>query len=145
VAVLTLAFVFPSRIQAAPDKLDVEAKAKLEVLKKRFPTIVATWVRKHSPVFSGLGEGTYQYTAKVRFIRRTSATTAKITFALEDPRELRDEDNTGGLVSIYLSYYDGLWTTTRMESVLGSRMKPYLSDEKVRRYLLLAIDEMGDK
>jgi hypothetical protein len=129
---LVLAFGFMPTVEAVSDKLDVEAAAKLSVLKKRLPTILADWNKKHSPY------GDQDYNPKLRFIRRTSPTTAKITFLMEN----KSYDAPRNLVSIYLSYCDGAWTTTRKEVEWQCSNVDWANHQL--RYLMLAIDEFDN-
>jgi hypothetical protein len=150
VAVLALAVALVPTVVAADEKLEAEAAAKLNQLKKRLPGILREWHKNYPPVREeqyGLGEPEqkpYKVTLKLRFVRRTSPTTAKITFLLETRWPELKIVNTEQLISIYLSYYDGVWTTTGMEVAGFTREVEYARDQ-VRRYLMLAIDELDEK
>jgi hypothetical protein len=133
-ASLTLMFVSPPKVRADPGQLEDEAKAKLETLKKRFPGIVAAWHEEH---------GEKDYKAKVAVFRRTGPTEAKATIRMEYTGPWNDRcpwcDN---FVSIYLRYCDGAWTTTNFTATWN--LQPEYRNRTVH-FLLLAIDELGDK
>ncbi len=135
VTTFLLVLVLVPNVMADSDKLDVEAAAKLNVLKKRLPDILTDWNKKHYPFANE------NYYPQLCFIRRPSATTAKITFLMKH----RDAgyEASGQLVSIYLNYYDGAWTTTRKEVEWKTSNVEYANDQL--HYLMLAIDEFDEK
>jgi hypothetical protein len=142
----------PSSSQGGPSplaKVDDDAGTKLEALKKRLPDMLAVWNKEHAPlgVFHYAEPTTNDYVTELRLVRRTSPTTAKITFLLVDKGNRPGAGPDECSVSIYLSYYDGLWTTTGVEGAWGyvSGNEAEKLNGKVRRHLMLAIDEIGDK
>jgi hypothetical protein len=107
------------------------AKTQLDVLKKKLPGIMAAWLKDRSYLDKN-------YQAKLRVARRTSPTTAKVTFFLEyhDPKQ-PDARKSDELVSIFLSFCDGAWTATSVKATCDLLGRD--------QFLMLAIDEAGDK
>jgi hypothetical protein len=134
-ATLSIAFAFVPKVVAGSDKLDVEAAEKLDVLKKHLPSMLEDW-NKHNYFF-----GDDKHITKLRFIRCTSPTTAKLTFVLEYKEEA--DRNSRQIVSIYLQYYDGAWTTTSKE-VEWETSNPENANRRLH-HLMLLIDEFGQK
>jgi hypothetical protein len=121
----------------APDP-DPLAKEKLEVLRKRLPRVVSDWVGNSDRY--GLVD---QETMMVKTMRRISDSESRITFEVR----VRDEklakiELHSELLTIYLRYYDGFWTTNRFEATWEAN-KTRLN--KSARFLMEAIDEcQGD-
>jgi hypothetical protein len=135
VTTFVLAVVFVPNVVAESDKLDVEAAEKLVVLKKRLPSILEDWNKSSNPF------GRTDQNASVRFIRRTSPTTAKLTFVLEHKKD--PDAYPRQIVSIYLHYFDQAWTTTSKD-VDWETSNPEHANRQLHR-LMLAIDELGQK
>jgi hypothetical protein len=80
-AALAIALAVVASVRVSASAAGEDAKAKLEILQKRLPGILATFTEKHNPV-RHLRQGG-SYSPKIRFIRMTSATTAKVTISLD--------------------------------------------------------------
>jgi hypothetical protein len=119
-------------LPASPTDARDEPLAKLEELKKRLPGIMATWLNDE------INDGK-NYQPKLRVARRTSQTTAKVTFSLEYHDSESHKVQFTELVSIYLSFCDGLWTTTEVKET-----RNFARPVEAHR-LMLAIDESGNK
>jgi hypothetical protein len=127
---LTLALLAPtvSAAPAAPDR----AKEAFRAVKAKLPEVVKKWQevhwRNHGP-------------AEVRLARQVSPTEAKVTIlfpGLDGKGQPAPAENAA--VTIYLSYYEGNWTTSRWQFFMhapGSQAEIQL--------LTLAIDELGEK
>jgi hypothetical protein len=128
-ALLALALFAP----AAPAADDTKAKETFEGLKRRLPGVVAEWAKKS-------GRWDPKREAVVELVRRLAADEAKVVIVLKGldgmgkPDPLYDD-----VVTIYLRYYDGAWTTTRYDS----SWTPTVYGNKAVRFLMLAIDKSG--
>jgi len=138
-AVVFIAPQLPAAPAPAPGR---QAKEKLEALKKRLPDLVEDWLKKR-PRDNWI---TRQWTCKpeLRLVRQVGPERAKVVifFAMFDdtgaPVPSQDV-----LLTIFLSYYDGFWTTERSE-VAGhlnekNAVRPTFSS------LMLALDEATEK
>ena len=118
-----LAFVTP----APASDPDTAARKGLEALRKRLPGVVASWAKerwhKDDPV-------------RLRLVRRVGPAEAKLTL------RMGDDPKTDQLLTIYLRFHDGLWTTTRFESTWEGRSS---FNDRAARFLMLAIDEAAEK
>ena len=117
-------------------------------MKKRLPGILERWKKDHNPLPGVKNwDGTeLSYTITIRTGRRTSPTTAKITFLMEYNSVAAPAlTEWAGIVSIYLSYFDGVWTSTGMEAAWNNGTGEAYANGLVRRYLLPTIDEMEEK
>lgn len=129
-AVLCLGmFVILARSAAPVPQRDSGAKRKFETLKKKLLPVVARWLKD---------EGAYGdrggVEPEVRLARLIAPAKAKITFRFKvtlDGERLPEDDY---FISVYLSYYDGHWTTTGNSDW---HKYPYDLDK-----LMLAIDEI---
>jgi len=78
--------------------------------------------------------------ARVELVRRVAADRAKVVIVFKGldgmgkPDPLYDD-----IVTIYLRYFDGAWTTTRYDS----SWTPTVYGNKAVRFLMLAIDKSG--
>ena len=121
-----LALVAPAPAERASDP-DLAARKGLESLRKRLPGVVAAWAKerwyKGDPV-------------RLRLVRRVGPAEAKLTL------RMGDDPKTDELLTIYLRYHDGLWTTTRFESTWEGRSS---FNDRAARFLMLGIDESGSK
>jgi hypothetical protein len=121
--VAALALLLPPAAGGPTD----DSRAKLESLRKRLPGVVAAWARerwhKGDPV-------------QLRLVRRVGPDEVKVTL------RCGDDPKTDQLLTIYLRYHDGLWTTTRFESTWEGRSS---FNDRAARFLMLAIDESASK
>ena len=127
-ALLALALFAPAT-PAAEDK----ARETFEALKRRLPGVVTEWAKKS-------GRWDPKREAVVELVRRVAADEAKVVIVFKGldgmgkPDPLYDD-----VVTIYLRYYDGAWTTTRYDS----SWTPTVYGNKAVRFLMLAIDKSG--
>jgi hypothetical protein len=91
---------------------DPKAQETFAALKQRLPGVVTEWAKKS-------GRWDPKREASVELVRRVAA----------------DDD----IVTIYLRYYDGVWTTTRYDT----SWTPTVYGNKAVRFLMLAIDKSG--
>jgi hypothetical protein len=98
----------------------------LEELKKRLPGVVAAWAKEHW----------YKDAVKVRLVRQIGPDEAKITLQCHYQPKYYE------LLTIYLRYYGGHWTTTRFDATWDAKDT---HANKAVRFLMLAIDESGGK
>jgi hypothetical protein len=140
--VLLLAFSLAGAAPA-PDP-GREAVKKLEELKKRLPEIIAAWLANEGPNFGVLDSGQSEsYKPNLRVLRRISPDRAKGVILLatfdKDGKRVGYHDE---IVTVFLTYADGCWTTERFETV-----RNYTADEDRMGWarLMLAIDEASEK
>ena len=118
---------------AAPAADDRKAQETFEALKKRLPGVVTEWAKKS-------GRWDPKREAAVELMRRVAADEAKVVIVFKGldgmgkPDPLFDD-----VVTVYLRYYDGEWTSTRYDS----SWTPTVSGNKAVRFLMLAIDKSG--
>ncbi len=128
-ALLALALFAP----AAPAADGTKARETFEALKRRLPGGVTEWATKS-------GRWDPKREATVALVRRVAADEAKVAIVFKGldgmgkPDPLFDD-----VVTIYLRYYDGAWTTTRYDS----SWTPTVYGNKAVRFLMLAIDKSG--
>jgi hypothetical protein len=143
--VLALAIVLSICLSgwAAPAPSDEQtAKAKLEALEKKLPDLLTENVDQ-SEYWAN------PYKGSVRAVRMTGPTSAKLTVRLEHFAK----NENGGVVKaprldevlvIYMSYYDGVWTTQRYEGTWTD--DTYLkANSRGVKFLMAALDEMAAK
>jgi hypothetical protein len=120
-----------------------EAVKELEKLKKRMPDIVAAWMKKEGASFVAPLPGS-SYTPELRLLRRISPDRAKgvILLAAIAATGKRNEE-CDEILSVFLSYQDGCWTTERIETV-AHRLDHWQHRLFLAR-LMLAIDEASEK
>ena len=118
---------------AAPAADERKAQETFEALKKRLPGVVTEWAKK-----SGRWDPKREPT--VELVRRVAADEAKLVIVFKGldgmgkPDPLFDD-----IVTIYLRYFDGAWTTRRYDS----SWTPTVYGNKAVRFLMLAIDKSG--
>ena len=128
-ALLTLALFAP----AAPAADDTQARETFAALKQRLPGVVTEWAKKS-------GRWDPKREAVVELVRRVAADEAKVVIVFKGldgmgkPDPLFDD-----VVTVYLRYYDGEWTSTRYDS----SWTPTVYGNKAVRFLMLAIDKSG--
>ena len=129
-----------------------DPKVKLSSLEKKLPDILARLEKdERTSLGDHVSNGYSYYKAKVRLVRRVAPDKAKITLLMEyyfvytDTKEdgPRRESRFDELVSINLSYCDGVWTTTDIDSTFTDRDTDQY--KKKLRWLMLAVDEGGGK
>ena len=131
-ALLALALC-ASAATAAPLPDERQAQETFAALKKRLPEVVTEWAKKS-------GRWDPKREAVVELVRRVAADEAKVVIVFKGldgmgkPDPLYDD-----VVTIYLRYYDGAWTTTRYDS----SWTPTVYGNKAVRFLMLAIDKSG--
>lgn len=115
----------------APDRAG-EARRKLEALKKKLPNLLKTWNKSYI--------GQPQVT--VRRLRLIGDGQAKLVIGLDERERAADTSPPNHLLTIYLTYYDGLWTATGFQlsdTILGNQT------DKAAHFLMDAIDEAAEK
>lgn len=120
----------------APDS----SKQKLAALKKKLPDLVGDWLKKEK--FTIPPGGTCK--SELRVLRRLGANRAKavILFTAFEKKGARAE-SWDLLLTVFLSYYDGCWTTETFDascrSLESKQLRPYFA------FLMMAIDEAAEK
>lgn len=115
-------------------KMDSKMKASFEGLQKKLPTLVAHWLNEETHGLVELKE----VKTEIKLARYTGSSDAKITLFLS-----LTEMNKLGVpsipyrLSLYLHYFDGQWTTTRVDC--ASKW----TEEMIS--LMLAIDRASEK
>lgn len=137
-AVLTIV----SSVDAAPAPAPGQkATERLEALKKRLPNTLGDWVKQEGSV--NWLTNNWTCTPEVRVLRRVAPERAKavILFASSDGRGVR---NWRGdvLLTVFLTYQDGCWTTERFEAVGNTDPGTFRT---TFAFLMLAIDEAAEK
>ena len=99
-----------------------------EALKKKLPGLVEGWSREHW--YAGK-------VVEVKVARRIGPAEAKVTF-LGHTSDAGDPEP----FSVYLHFYDGAWTTTRLDAGWSSTND---SNTRAVHFLMLAIDQLGGK
>ena len=128
-ALLALALFASSAVAAD----DTKARETFEALKRRLPGVVTEWATKS-------GRWDPKREGKVELARRVAADEAKVVIVFKGldgmgkPDPLYDD-----VVTIYLRYFDGAWTTTRYDT----SWTPTVYGNKAVRFLMLAIDKSG--
>jgi len=117
-------------------------KQKLETLKKRLPNTLGDWVKREGSV--NWLTNNWTCAPEVRVLRRVAPERAKavILFASSDERGVR---NWRGdvLLTVFLTYQDGCWTTERFETVVFRNADT--GGRATFALLMLAIDEAAVK
>jgi hypothetical protein len=139
--ILALALAIPSVAAVPSPSPDREARDKLEALKKRLPDIVGEWMKKEGGA-SWL-RNNWTCVPEVRVLRRVAPKGAKavIRFAASDENGVRDWRGDV-LLTIFLTYQDGCWTTERFEAVGYTDPGTFRT---IFAFLMLAIDEAAEK
>ena len=114
---------------------DRQAREKFEALKKKLPDLVAGWAKNS-------GHWYRDDPMEVKLARRTGPAEAKVTIVSHSFSMGQPNPNNDQLITIYLHYYDGAWTTTRFEASWPSS-NGY--NNSGAHFLMLAIDELGEK
>jgi hypothetical protein len=140
---LSLGWSPVGRPAPAPNE-EQRAKEKLDSLKKKLPDIVTDAVNKSQRWAS-------KFEGSVDSLRQVGPAEAKLTVRLD----ALGQDPTGTIgknpyydeiAVIYLSYYDGAWTTRHYEGswsqVVGGQANP---NHKGVRFLMAAIDRVSEK
>ena len=166
IAVLVLVCVCGGPLRAAPEANETRvAKDRLDVLKKRLPDLLVDSINKSE-------RWAMKYEATVQSLRMIGPAEAKLTIRLEalsaeHTGTLEKVPTSDEVLVIFLSYYDGNWTTKRFEATWidsdpvvvaggfgggpgagGGRVAPrssMLRNNRGARFLLAAIDEAGDR
>lgn len=156
--ILVLAFGSAARTAPAPTEEQL-AKAKLETLKKKLPETLTDAVNKSE-------RWSMKYEATVQSLRLIGPTEAKLTVRLEALS--RDQNGTlekapasDEILVIYLTFYDGAWTTRRFDGTWndvdvafaaggpagGGGRGPVrlIRNNRAAKFLLTAIDEVTEK
>jgi hypothetical protein len=139
------AFTFLAVLAALPaaDKAPSqakEAKAKLEALKKRLPAVVNAWAKEYELMFLVRVEEGYIFSVPVlKRTRATSETEAKVTIHFLRRVDEKLVGDPKGILTIFLKYYDGLWTALRFEWTFDAGYN------SAAHFLLDAIDEAAEK
>jgi hypothetical protein len=136
-ALVTLLLAAPAWHAApAPDPdPDRPAREKFEALKKKLPDLVATWPKDSGRWYSDAR-------MELKLARRTGPVEAKVTMFCQHFSQGQPDPNSDQLLTVYLHYHDGAWTTTRFE---GTWFPDNHFANRGARFLMLAIDELGEK
>lgn len=114
---------------AAPaPKPESTARKKLENLKKTVLPLVARFLKKDPDDFME---------PEVKLARLIAPAKAKITFRFKEIMHGKRDPVSDVLLSVYLSYYDGRWTTTSHSDLNGLQLDI--------NKLMLLIDEAGEE
>jgi hypothetical protein len=155
--ILVLAFGPAARTAPAPTEEQL-AKAKLDTLKKKLPETLTDAVNKSE-------RWSMKYEATVQSLRLIGPTEAKLTVRLE--AFSRDQNGTlekapvsDEILVIYLTFYDGAWTTRRFDGTWNEE-SPFAAgapgagggrgpargtrNNRAAKFLLTAIDEVTEK
>jgi hypothetical protein len=116
---------FPPEGTPAFARADDAAQEKLEAVRKRLPGAINQGFKKVA------GIGVKESDVKIELFRRLSPTEAKVTVVLAEE----------SVLTFYLRYYDGAWTTIRHEARCDGIMK---GREEALIDMALAIDEIGN-
>jgi hypothetical protein len=157
--ILVLAFTPFARTAPAPTEEQL-AKAKLETLKKKLPETLTDGVNKSE-------RWSMKYEATVQSLRLIGPTEAKLTVRLE--AFARDQNGTlekappsDEILVIYLTFYDGAWTTRRFEGTWNELDTAFAAgggpgggrgvanprgnrNNRAAKFLLAAIDDLTEK
>lgn len=126
---LAMAFTaLASPAAPAPDPSH-QAREKFEGLKKKLPAVVNRWIKDNYEKQSETIE------AQLALFRRIAPAEAKLTLRFKAILHGKHAPEFDFLVTIYLRYYDGKWTTTRC----SLKHKEILSIDD----LMLSIDDAG--
>jgi hypothetical protein len=107
-----------------------DSKSRFKALMKRLPEIVVAWAKTTCDVTIA------PEIVKVRLARIISTTDAKVTLVLEDG------GGADSVLTLYLRYYAGSWTTT---SFKGNWHNLFKGADQCALPLILAIDKGGEK
>lgn len=137
---VALLIVLPLGAAPAPDR-DRLPKQKLEALKKRLPDLVSDWLKEKGNI-TWMGRA-FTCNPELRVLRRVGPDRAKavILLAAFDDKGAPYHYNDL-LLTIFLSYSDGSWTTERSEAALRGGNSPL---GRSFTFLMLAIDEAAEK
>lgn len=124
--------ILPGAAAPVPDAAR-QRQETFETLKKKLPEAVSDVVKSDSWHICG--------DAKVRLIRRIAADEAKVTVVSEVTRDGRRWPSSDEYLTIYLRYFDGVWTTTRFDASCSTDSLV----TKTAHALMLAIDQIGEK
>jgi hypothetical protein len=156
---LILVTAFAPFARTAPAQTEEQlAKAKLETLKKKLPETLTDGVNKSE-------RWSMKYEATVQSLRLIGPTEAKLTVRLE--ASSRDQNGTlekapasDEVLVIYLTFYDGAWTTRRFEGTWNELDTVFAAggpggrgavnprgnrNNRAAKFLLAAIDDLTEK
>ena len=142
VCLIVLLIVPHADATPAPDS-GRAAKEKLEALKKKLPDILDEWMKERTHNFTGNNETSYK--PEVRVLRRVGPERAKavILLAASDGKNEDRKTCSDVLLTVYLSYHDGCWTTEQYETnSQGIDMRHF---RDAFAFLMMAIDEAAEK
>jgi len=128
-------------VDAAPAPAPgLKAKEKLRALKKRLPAVLERWVKERK-----VGHP-FTYTPVLRRVRAIGVAEAKVVVHLH----LRDDhgkvsDSAEYMLTVYLTYYDGLWTAVRFQWSYPDIHKINDNWTDAAHFLMDAIDEAAEK
>jgi hypothetical protein len=139
---LILSFGLPGEAAPTPSE-EQPAKAKLEALKKKLPDCLKEYI-DNCDVENHRWECIYK--TSVPTLRMTGPAEAKLTVRLEAFRNIGvkgvvKRPNEDAVLVIYLTYYDGVWTTRRFD---GTWSEGHFNTIGTK-FLMSAIDELNEK
>jgi len=132
VVTLMLAGLIAGRTAPVPEK-DRKVKTSFEALQKKLPTMVCDWFKNELDGWVEVKE----VKTEIKLARFTAPSDAKITVSVSLKVPEIPFDFPHPHLSFYLHYYDGHWTTTRVDC------PPKIAEAVVS--LMLAIDRAGEK
>ena len=116
-------------------------KQRLDALKKRLPALVDDWSKKRENIGWLPNQGACK--AELRVMRQVGPDRAKVVILFEAfDRTGERAVNYDVLLTVFLSYHDGFWTTERFEAL------NHVNGEALRTifaFLMLVIDEAAEK
>jgi hypothetical protein len=140
---LALLIVAPSLDAVpAPDPARLP-KQRLEALKKKLPDVVGEWLKKEHSGFRP--DQVLPHKPKVRVLHLVAAERARavILFEAYDAKG-NPHRELDALLTVFLTYYDGIWTTDKFEVVVRNG-----NDAGTLRtgfpFLMVDIDEAAEK
>jgi hypothetical protein len=136
---LLLAGYMTGKAAPAPDS-HRRMKASLEALQKKLPTSLAEVLKKALKWGDPKNE---QMRAKVELARITGPSEGRIILSI--PWEPVEGLTYTFYYIAYLHYFDGQWTTTRIEPPFEKRKREPCSPTIPDPPLMLAIDQAGEK
>lgn len=134
-------FMFVPCIVASPAPAPgLKAKEKLGELKKRLPAVLERWVKERK-----VGRP-LTYTPVLRRVRTIGIAEAKVVvhFHLQND-EGKLSDRASYMLTVYLTYYDGLWTAVRFQWSYPDIDKINANWTDAAHFLMDAIDEEAEK
>jgi hypothetical protein len=131
-----------ANVGAAPaPESSMGARQKLEVLRKRLPSVVEKWLKDELSLY--WLPKTWTCKPEVRLVRRVGPERAKVVICFKTFDEKGARQTNGNLLlNVFLNFHDGCWTTESFES-FGYNNVAYM--RTTFAFLALAIDEIAEQ